>query len=225
MDDYLTKEEKLACLVRDGSILKTATTELFQDSHGDWFDHRDSSLSKLIIIGEKKKSERIFSLYSSGLKAARDAWVFGSSKEKIKRNVEKMFGIYNQQASDYDEDPENFVFIRDEKLIHWNQVLEDYMTRGDRNLEYDPQRLYTGIYRPFNIQHCYFDRYANDRVYRLKSIFPSNEDKNLLICCSGVGAKEFSCLMVDRIPCLDFLEKTQCFPRWLPKSDIKAALV
>lgn len=222
VDDYLTKEEKLACLVRDGSILKAATTELFQDSHGDWFDHRDSSLSKLIIIGEKKKSERIFSLYSSGLKTARDAWVFGSSKEKIKRNVEKMFGIYNQQASDYDEDPENFVFIRDEKLIHWNQVLEDYMTRGDRNLEYDPQRLYTGIYRPFNIQHCYFDRYANDRVYRLKSIFPSNEDKNLLICCSGVGAKEFSCLMVDRIPCLDFLEKTQCFPRWLPKSDMPA---
>lgn len=28
--------------------------------------------------------------------------------------------------------------------------------------------------------------------------------------------------MVDRIPCLDFLEKTQCFPRWLPKSDMPA---
>lgn len=59
-------------------------------------------------------------------------------------------------------------------------------------------------------------------MYRLKSIFPTHNASNLLICCSGVGAKEFSCLMVNKIPCLDFLEKTQCFPRWLPKSDKSA---
>ena len=50
----------------------------------------------------------------------------------------------------------------------------------------------------------------------MPAIFPTNESKNLVICSSGVGSKEYSCLMVDQIPCLDFLEKTQCFPRWLP---------
>ena len=29
--------------------------------------------------------------------------------------------------------------------------------------------------------------------------------------------------MVDHIPCLDFLEKTQCFPRWLPGEQTKGA--
>ena len=29
--------------------------------------------------------------------------------------------------------------------------------------------------------------------------------------------------MVNQIPCLDFLEKTQCFPRWLPGEQIKTA--
>ena len=38
-----------------------------------------------------------------------------------------------------------------------------------------------------------------------------------------VGSKEYSCLMVDHIPCLDFLEKTQCFPRWLPGEQTKGA--
>ena len=47
-------------------------------------------------------------------------------------------------------------------------------------------------------------------------MFPNNDAAHLIICSSGVGSKEYSCLMVDHIPCLDFLEKTQCFPRWLP---------
>lgn len=222
VDDYLSKDEKLACLVRDGSILKAATTELFQDSHGDWFDHRDSSFSKFMIIGEKKRSEYIFSLYSSGLKTARDAWVFGSSKERVRENVEKMFCVYNRQTEEFDRDPVGFSFIRDERQIHWNRTLENFFMRGDRNLKFNSERIYEGVYRPFNLQVCYFDRHANDRMYRLKSIFPTHNASNLLICCSGVGAKEFSCLMVNKIPCLDFLEKTQCFPRWLPKSDKSA---
>ena len=53
-------------------------------------------------------------------------------------------------------------------------------------------------------------------TYQLPVLFPSSETKNLAICSSGVGSKEYSCLMVDYIPCLDLLEKTQCFPRWLP---------
>ena len=34
-----------------------------------------------------------------------------------------------------------------------------------------------------------------------------------MICVSGIGSKKpFQTLMVDMIPCLDILEKTQCFP-------------
>ena len=60
-------------------------------------------------------------------------------------------------------------------------------------------------------------------TYQIPLLFPSNEMENLAICSSGVGSKEYSCLMVDHIPCLDFLEKTQCFPRWLPGEQTKGA--
>ena len=60
-------------------------------------------------------------------------------------------------------------------------------------------------------------------TYQLPLLFPSSEVMNLAICSSGVGSKEFSCLMVNQIPCLDFLEKTQSFPRWLPGEQAKKA--
>ena len=126
-----------------------------------------------------------------------------------------MFEIYNQQAKDFDTDSSKFEFIRDDKLIHWNRTLENYFKRGVRNLKFDCKSLYRSIYRPFYPQYCYFNKYANDMTYQLPIIFPTNKSENMVICSSGVGAKDYSCLMVDHIPCLDFLEKTQCFPRWL----------
>lgn len=55
----------------------------------------------------------------------------------------------------------------------------------------------------------------NERVYVFPSIFPSelSERENQVICLSGLGSnKPFQALATDRIPCLDLLEKTQCFP-------------
>ena len=173
---------------------------------------------RFIEIGDKKNPRNaLFKLYSSGLKTARDAWVYGSSIDRIKENVDRMFATYNQQAKEFDFDSSNFEFVRDDKLIHWNRTLENFFKRGVRNLSFDPHSLYRSIYRPFFPQHCYFNKYANDMTYQIPLLFPSNEMENLAICSSGVGSKEYSCLMVDHIPCLDFLEKTQCCWRtgWL----------
>ncbi len=49
----------------------------------------------------------------------------------------------------------------------------------------------------------------------MPSIFPTPaaESDNRVICVSGVGSnKPFQALMTNFIPCLDMLEKTQCFP-------------
>lgn len=166
---------------------------------------------------EKKTSEdSIFRNYSNGVKTNRDAWIYNSSRKRIKENVDRMFETYNQQAKDFDANSSDFEFVRDDTLIHWNRTLENYFKRGVRNLKFDKRSLYRSIYRPFYPQYCYFNKYANDMTYQLPVLFPSSETKNLAICSSGVGSKEYSCLMVDYIPCLDLLEKTQCFPRWLP---------
>ena len=42
---------------------------------------------------------------------------------------------------------------------------------------------------------------------------PETEAENRVICVSGLGSnKPFQTLMAEVIPCLDTLEKTQCFP-------------
>ena len=50
-------------------------------------------------------------------------------------------------------------------------------------------------------------------IYQLPKLFPKQNLENLVICITGVGAKkDFSALMADTIPNLDFHEKSQCFP-------------
>ena len=46
-------------------------------------------------------------------------------------------------------------------------------------------------------------------------IFGDRKANNFLICVSGIGGnKPFSVLMTNTIPCLDAVEKGQCFPRY-----------
>lgn len=43
--------------------------------------------------------------------------------------------------------------------------------------------------------------------------FPTQEYKNMCIAVSGIGSgKDFSTLIVNQVPCLDMVEKAQCFP-------------
>lgn len=67
VDDYLTREEKLACLRRDASMVYTQTNVIVPDAHGDWLNQRDYSYSKFIRIdGKKTTAKAIFSNYSRG---------------------------------------------------------------------------------------------------------------------------------------------------------------
>lgn len=85
---------------------------------------------------------------------------------------------------------------------------------------FDSSKMVSAIYRPFIVQNLYYDReFFVEMPGTWNRVFCPGLTRNLLICCSGVGAKEFSCLAVDRISCLDCLEKSQYFPRWLPKEN------
>jgi predicted helicase len=46
-------------------------------------------------------------------------------------------------------------------------------------------------------------------------IFPSANEKNVAICTSGTGARDFSVLVIDSLPSYDNIEKGQCFPLYL----------
>ena len=53
------------------------------------------------------------------------------------------------------------------------------------------------------------------------SHFQKTRTENLVICSSGVGSKEYSCLMTNCIADLQLNFNGQCFPRWLPGEQIE----
>lgn len=71
------------------------------------------------------------------------------------------------------------------------------------------------MYRPFVKRRRYFNRDFNNRVYQLPSLFPTAGHENLVIAVTGTGStKLFSALMINLLPGLEVISKSQCFPRY-----------
>ena len=220
--DYLTREEKLAALKRDRSIAYTPMNVIVPDAHGDWFNQRDDSFSHFMRLdGKKAKEPAIFKNFSLGVATGRDAWCYNFSKNKLSHNIQRLIDNY-EKARLKSLESENFVLTRNPTEISWNSNLEQRLKKNAK-IKFENSALCKSFYRPFIPSNLYFHVDLVARRYQLASIFPNNSIENLTICSSGVGSKEYSCLMVDHIPCLDFLEKTQCFPRWLPGEQTKGA--
>ncbi len=102
----------------------------------------------------------------------------------------------------------------DDTKISWSSTLKLHMKKY-RFAEYAERKLRNSIYRPFIKANLFLDRIMVHRNGKFPVIFPTpeTETENRVICVSGIGSnKPFHALMAEMIPCLDILEKTQCFP-------------
>lgn len=91
VDDYLTREEKLACLREDRSMAYTQTNVIVPDAHGDWLNQRDDSYAKFMRIDGKKTRElSIFRNHSRGIATGRDAWSYNTSKRVLKKTSKNL---------------------------------------------------------------------------------------------------------------------------------------
>ena len=161
----------------------------------------------------------IFKSYSLGVSTNRDAWVYNFNRNALAENMSGMIDTYNEQVfkwehrGDRDANVDDFV-LSDEAKIKWSRDLKLDLKRG-RIAEYAEDKVRKSLYRPFTKSNLFLDRVMNEEVYVFPSIFPipETEQKNRVICISGIGSnKPFHTFMVEMIPCLDSLEKTQCFP-------------
>jgi predicted helicase len=76
--------------------------------------------------------------------------------------------------------------------------------------------LIRALYRPFTKVWFYYSRDLNHSVSLMPSIFPTDDAANRVICISGIGiAKNFSALIVDKLPDYQFQPNGQCFPLYV----------
>lgn len=228
--DYLSQTDKLEKIAAYASVAGITAAGGWQaispDTHGDWLKQRDNSFGELIVLGDKKTDGlRLFNNYSSGVKTQRDAWCYNASKSAVSANMARMIDFYNAEtqrfAADYGHLDKNTrdaavnEFINtDPAGISWSVNLMDELSKG-RQFTFEAASLIPSLYRPFTKQWLYYNRRFNERVYQMPRIFPDVAAENLVICVSGVGARNFSALISNTLPCLDNIEKGQCFPLYL----------
>ena len=230
--DYLSREEKLEKITSFASIDGITNANEWQtiipDQHGDWLNQRDDRLTQYISMGDKKDKSNIalFENYSNGLKTQRDAWCYNTSKQAVADNMKRIIGFYNAERERFnaaygtlnkkEKDLKIDGFINtDPHKISWTRALKGDVSKN-KHAQFNQQHIVPSLYRPFTRQYLYFDRQFNEMVYQIPRIFPNLTVENRVICVSGIGAGSgFSSLMANEIPCLDMIEKGQCFPLYL----------
>jgi len=239
--DYLSREQKLVKIQALVSIAGIGAEQAWQritpDQHGDWLRQRDESFTQFIALGDKddKNAVKLFDSYSAGVKTQRDAWCWNASRRELAANMTKTILAFNSESARFEqafpkadrraleERVDSFV-TDDPGLISWTRSLKQDVVRR-RKFAFDAGCLTSAIYRPYTKQWLYFNRRFNEMVYRMPSIFPDADARNLVICMNAVGAqKEFSVLMSDHLPDLHLMQTGQCFPLYLyedtaPKAD------
>ncbi len=214
--DYLTREQKLDIIKKRRSISSCdmVWTEIFPDEHGDWLTKRSGLFETFILLSNKKEKEKkeglVFEpVYSLGLSTNRDAWVYNSSRFVLERNVSSTITFFNEQCN----------AVKEGRTLEVNTTKfswsDNSKKKAFQGIEFniDHGSFVYASYRPFYKSNVYFSRELNERQGQLPQLFPTQRHDNRLICVTGLAAKkDFSCLVVQHIPSLDILEKTQCFP-------------
>ena len=230
--DYLDRKQKLDTIRGFGSIrnMEERFRPIIPNVHHDWINQRSQVFLNFLPLGDKDNKRNkgiapsIFTLYSNGLKSNRDSWVYNFSKNDLVGNMEKTIAFYNNELQRYTQECEgkendnkpsgdNFV-DNDSSKISWSSTLIAHLVRGSEAV-HDTENFRKAVYRPFNKMDLYSNNIFLDRPAIINRCFPKPDTQNLAICVSGIGAsKEFSALMVDTLPDLEIVSKSQCFPRY-----------
>jgi len=223
--DYLNREEKLSIIKSIGTVdyPEVDWKIIKPNQEGDWINHRSNIFSEYIPLGDKKDvsvdKSYFANIYSRGLETSRDAWTYNSSLSTLMENMVFTIDVYNEQIDLFQKalkyDPKSdFNDIRDNdpKKISWSSSLTSNASIGNK-ATFERNNIVISHYRPFYKQYLYYDKVFNHRTGQMLKLFPAPQFENLVICVSGVGVtKEFTSLMVEIIPDLEFVGKSQCFP-------------
>lgn len=219
--EYLSREQKLGIISRLTDIEKIHWKKIVPDENNDWINLRNKKYEKYDNIAPKnkcdEKSKSFFTNYVIGTVTSRDAWLYNFNSEVLKKNVNIMLNYYNNER-------EKYVITREELAVDMSQIS---WSRGLKNkamnnieIKMDNSKIIKSIYRPFVRENYYFDSNIVESPGRSGDLFI---ESNKVIAISGVGSnKDFSVLMLDNVPCLDTIEKGQCFPLyWYEKNETK----
>src|SRR5262249_13310246 len=104
--DYLSREEKLAAVLKFGSIggidRSNGCQWITPDGQGNWVKQGEREFEQFFPLASRDGAERaIFPVYSAGMKTNRDTWCYNSSKDDLSKNIAKSVEYYNSLDRSY----------------------------------------------------------------------------------------------------------------------------
>ena len=225
VDEFWRKEQKYDFLDEKAHLYSIAWEDITPDQKHTWLtEGLSSDFDAFLPMGTKEtkagsKTGAIFSIFSRGAETTRDAWVYSFQLRTLEHNVRQLIETYNNEVyrwhgrTDRSVKLDDFV-LGDETRIKWSSRLKECLLRHE-TAEFSPGKIRHSLYRPFTSQVLFFDEVLTHRQGQFPYVLPvaSTESENRVICVSGIGSsKPSQALMTNTIPCLDMLEKTQCFP-------------
>ena len=234
VDESWRKEQKYHYLDSKQHYQNIDWQQITPDSRYTWLtEGLHAEFDTFLPIGIKKTkivkgvtTDVIFKNYTLGVSTNRDVWACNFNRNILNRNIQGIISTYNAEVDrwkrreDQRTKVDEFV-VSDDTKISWSETLKRNLQRG-KTADFSIEKVRRSLYRPFTKSNLYFDRMMNERVREFPFIFPTPETEieNRVICVSGVGSKKpFQALVLDIIPSLDFLEKTQCFPFYTYNED------
>ncbi|MDH6245529.1 DEAD/DEAH box helicase [Mycobacterium sp. OTB74] len=233
--DYLTRERKLE-VVAAGELESVEWQPITPNEHGDWVSQRSDDFSAWPVIGDRNQVPTVFAAYSGGLKTNRDTWCYNFSQVALVERLSGMVEFYNGQCKTFAAATASMtpterkqivdsLIDADSTKISWSSGLKDQLLRGT-HVDFHPEHVIDGAYRPFQRQRAYFDSNLNDRRGQLPTMFPTPNHQNVGIVLTGPASHfEFTPFITDLLPNLHLLDTGQFFPRWTYTSaDAEGAL-
>ena len=228
--DYQKRDEKLA-FAENSTVDQIQWQSITLNQHGDWLNQRSDEFATWPVIGEKKSdATKFFEEHSRGLSTARDAWSYSSATGQLVENIGTHVANYRQaqevlRSGGFEESKRGVdaLFAQHPELVNstqgsWNVNLKQELARGTE-ISFEPDCVYTSLYRPFFKQHNYFAKELIDRQYQLPSMFPTQQHRNIgFMLTSPASHYPFALIATEFVPNLHALDTGQFFSRftWEP---------
>lgn len=206
--DYLSREDKLRMVKGFKDIDGVEWQEIKPTEKNDWINQRDDIFDTLISLAPcnnfRESDGCIFNLQIVGVATGRDSWVCSFSQIELEHNSNFMINNYNQLLSEPHIANDN-----DSTKISWTANLRKNFERK-QVIEYSPQNVKLILYRPFQKEHLYYDKYLIERPGQWGIIFPKNDSFNRVICFSD--AKTPTVIITSTFTDYHFVGDSHCFP-------------
>ncbi|WP_096202375.1 DEAD/DEAH box helicase [Bacillus sp. FJAT-45350] len=217
--DYLSREQKLQVISEYGSITNIKWTKIIPDKNNDWIDQRDESYGSFIpFIDNVERENGVFLDQYTGVNPARDVWVAGFSKERVKENAHRMVVNYNDELKRLAKvkDPNERIekVNKSESFIKWSRGLTQKFQKGQK-IELNDNNMILFMHRPYTKKWLFYDKGIIEMPSRYQHIY-----KNMgnVLYLQGQGSKkDFSCIATDLIPNFQLIHNGKGFPMYAGK--------